>query len=334
MRFYNKTPYGISKWPHCYTTQRQRHCKVCMIENKTMERKTCQSVENSNIVRYRYNAINFLQFLHKRHPIACPSWRDLIPKFDKHPQISGLRCFMCDNNSCYRMTIYTCAVGKIKHVAVESLRWRHNGRDGVSNHQPYDCLLNRLFRRRSKKTPKLRVTGLCAGNSPGTGEFPAQMASNEENVSISWRHHVLIAVMKSTCCSGWSGQYRFMMNADMWIHVLRNEGVFISWRHHVLITVMKSTCCSGWSGQYRFIMNADMSIHVLRNEGGWFHVLDSVTPTSPDGCNSLPSTIARPVLRYSKGPRKIVLLTDVNGMFQHYLVRCSRGVNIFMSSCF
>ena len=34
----------------------------------------------------------------------------------------------------------------------------------------------------------LRVTGLCAGNSPGTGEFPEQMASNAENVSIWWRH--------------------------------------------------------------------------------------------------------------------------------------------------
>ena len=44
---------------------------------------------------------------------------------------------------------------------------------------------------RSKKTLKLRATGLCAGNSPGTGEFPAQMASDTENVSISWRHHVL-----------------------------------------------------------------------------------------------------------------------------------------------
>ena len=42
---------------------------------------------------------------------------------------------------------------------------------------------------RSKKTSKLRVTGLCAGNSPVTGEFPAQRASNAENVSIWWRHH-------------------------------------------------------------------------------------------------------------------------------------------------
>ena len=70
-----------------------------------------------------------------------------------------------------------------------TFRWRHNGLDGVSNHQPRDCLLNRLFRRRSKKTPKLRGTGFCAGNSPGTGEFPAQMASNAENVSIWWRHY-------------------------------------------------------------------------------------------------------------------------------------------------
>ena len=71
------------------------------------------------------------------------------------------------------------------------LRYRHNGCDGVSNHQPHDCLLNRSFRRRSKKTPKLRVTGLCEGNSPVTGEFPSQRASNAENASIWWRHHAL-----------------------------------------------------------------------------------------------------------------------------------------------
>ena len=75
--------------------------------------------------------------------------------------------------------------------ALNSLRWRHNELDGVSDHQPHDCLLNRLFGRRSKKTSKLRVTGLCAGNSPGTGEFPAQMASYGENVSIWWRHHAV-----------------------------------------------------------------------------------------------------------------------------------------------
>ena len=69
----------------------------------------------------------------------------------------------------------------VESVSMLSLRWRHNGRDSVSNHQHYDYLLNRLFRRRSKKTSKLRVTGHCVGNSSGTGEFPAQMASNAEN---------------------------------------------------------------------------------------------------------------------------------------------------------
>ena len=72
-----------------------------------------------------------------------------------------------------------------------SLQWRHNERDGVSNHRRLDCLLHRLFSRSAKKTSKDRVTGLCGGNLPVTGEFPAQMASNAENVSISWRHRVL-----------------------------------------------------------------------------------------------------------------------------------------------
>ena len=75
------------------------------------------------------------------------------------------------------------------HWNDNALRWRHNERDCVSNHQPHYCLLKRLFGRRSKKTSKLRVTGLCEGNSPETGEFPAQRASNAENVSIWWRHH-------------------------------------------------------------------------------------------------------------------------------------------------
>ena len=42
------------------------------------------------------------------------------------------------------------------------LQWRHNGHDGVSNHRRLDCLLNRLFRRRSKKTSKLRVSILLS----------------------------------------------------------------------------------------------------------------------------------------------------------------------------
>ena len=71
-----------------------------------------------------------------------------------------------------------------------TLQWSHNGCNGIPNLQPHDCLLNRLFRRRSKKKSKFRVTDLCVGNSPVTSEFPTQMASNTENVYIWWRHHV------------------------------------------------------------------------------------------------------------------------------------------------
>ena len=96
---------------------------------------------------------------------------------DVFNEISVNRSISIQGNS-FQMVIY-----KMLAVFVSSsmsqrltftLQWRHNGRDGVSNHQPHQCLPNRLFGRKSKKTSKLRVTGLCAGNSPGTGEFPAQ----------------------------------------------------------------------------------------------------------------------------------------------------------------
>ena len=89
--------------------------------------------------------------------------------------------FICDFN--------TRRPGKMAAYSSMTLQWRHNEHDGVSNHKPYDCLRDRLFRRRSKKTPKLCVPGLCEWNSPVTGEFLSQRASNAENVFIWWRHH-------------------------------------------------------------------------------------------------------------------------------------------------
>ena len=61
----------------------------------------------------------------------------------------------------------------------------------MSNHRHLDCLLNRLFKGWSKKTSKLRVNGLCEGNSLVTSEFPTQRVSNVEIVSIWLCHHVL-----------------------------------------------------------------------------------------------------------------------------------------------
>ena len=89
------------------------------------------------------------------------------------------RTNMCENyGGCY------------SYIVDDSLQWRYDERDGVINHRHLNCLLNLMFRRRSKKTSNLRVTDLCEGNPPVTGEFPSQRASNAEHVSIWWRHHV------------------------------------------------------------------------------------------------------------------------------------------------
>ena len=71
--------------------------------------------------------------------------------------------------------------GNIRQVI---LQWRHNEPYDISNHQHIDCLLKRLFWGTSKKTSKLRVTGLYKGNPPVTGGFPSQRASNPKNISF------------------------------------------------------------------------------------------------------------------------------------------------------
>ena len=39
-----------------------------------------------------------------------------------------------------------------------SLQWCHKKRDGVSNHQPHDCLLNRLFKAQNQRKPQTSAT--------------------------------------------------------------------------------------------------------------------------------------------------------------------------------
>ena len=66
---------------------------------------------------------------------------------------------------------------QIVQMRVISLHSRHNGHNGADQ-------------RKHQSSASLAI---CAGNSPVTGEFPAQMSSNAENISIWWRHHVVLA---------------------------------------------------------------------------------------------------------------------------------------------
>ena len=132
----------------------------------------------------------------------------------------------------------------------QSLHWRHNGHISISNHQSHDCLLKRLFRHRSKKTSKLHVIGLCVGNSLGTGEFPTQMASNVENVSIWWRYHawpyiwVTLIVLVQRCFRCSFGDLLFYFSIEWKINLLSlftqdtSLQIFVNIRLHYI--------CLGW----------------------------------------------------------------------------------------
>ena len=127
-------------------------------------------------------------------------------------------------------------------ISQPPLRWRHNGRDSVSNHKPQDCFLNRLFRHRSTKISKLRVTGLCAGNSPEAGEFPAQMASNAENVSIWWRHHgSSVIILKSKIYKNFFSVVS-LAKILYWLHIWLSR----QWRRSALnpYSMIKLNSCS------------------------------------------------------------------------------------------
>ena len=105
---------------------------------------------------------------------------------------------ICEHKSGCRFAILDININKF---TTSPLQWRHNERDGIWNHKRFDCLLNRLFKHRTKKASKLRVTVLCEGNSPATGEFPAQRSSNAEIFSIWWRHHNENSFGKLAMCS-------------------------------------------------------------------------------------------------------------------------------------
>ena len=116
----------------------------------------------------------------------------------------------------------------------------HNGLDGVSNHQPHKCLLNRLFRHKSKETSRPRVTDLCAGISPVTGEYSAQMASNTVNVSIWWRHHGTHGLLCSVFLV-------FDLSLHLKMPCRRNELIFLSQSTRIGILGMWNMVCRGFA---------------------------------------------------------------------------------------
>ena len=77
-----------------------------------------------------------------------------------------------------------------QYIDNKPLQWRHNEHDGVSNHQPHDFYSTAYSGTDESKHQSSASLAFV------TGDFPAQRASNAENVSIWWRHHDVVVVCK------------------------------------------------------------------------------------------------------------------------------------------
>ena len=142
------------------------------------------------------------------------------------PLTNGQQCGRFYNARChheYKSSFY--------NAQQSTLQWRHNGRNGVSNHQPHDCLLNRLCRRRSKKISKIRVTGICMGNSPVTGEFRKcfqLMTSSWYLTSSGWTS----SAFRGIVLYGWIYDNPMFCH-DINLVTFLSEGHIVAWRDTV-----------------------------------------------------------------------------------------------------
>ena len=97
-----------------------------------------------------------------------------------------------------QINMYVCVCverNELKHI---SSQWRDNERDGVQNHQRLDCLLNRLFRQRSKKHQSSASPAFVME----IHRWPLTSGKQCGNVSIWWRLHVIfiIIILKPLHC--------------------------------------------------------------------------------------------------------------------------------------
>ena len=88
----------------------------------------------------------------------------------------------------FSATVFRIVTYHVFLYILKTLQWRHNERDGVSNHRRLDCLHNRLFSRRSKETSKFRVTGIHRWpvDSPHKGPVTRQMFLFDDIITKHW----------------------------------------------------------------------------------------------------------------------------------------------------
>ena len=120
-----------------------------------------------------------------------------------------------------------------------TLQWRHIDHDDVSNRQPHGCLLNHLFRRRSKKISKLRVTGLCVGNSPGPVNSPHKGPVTRKMFPFDD-----VIMLRSRC--------QWLCKRNCRVYFCKTMGIFVclySWFSFRWISIGQMMFCRGMCGK-------------------------------------------------------------------------------------
>ena len=132
---------------------------------------TCGRLKYINgLVQERHNASALAMELHLSCTNLSISW--LVVSQSRMGTLHALRLWT------ERISLIVITVSLYTILTSRTLQWHHNEHDGVSNHQPHDCLLNRLFRHRWKKTSKLaflRGIHWWLVNSPHKGPVTQKM---------------------------------------------------------------------------------------------------------------------------------------------------------------
>ena len=149
-----------------------------------------------------------------------------------------------------------------------TLQWCHNEHDGILNNWHLNCLLNRLFRHRSKKTSKLHVTGLCEANPPVTVDSPHKgpvtwkIFPCDDVFMISVRIYISVKDKKISSCMGIS----FVKITWSWDCLISVTGISMLTWQHLYVEIAPGHF------QYNFFKNM-----IISNRAAWATVLSKKT---------------------------------------------------------
>ena len=122
-----------------------------------------------------------------------------------------------------------------------TLQWRHMSVMASQITRRSTLFFRSLLRPTSKKASELRVTGFLWGEPPAPGGFASQRVSNEEIISISWRHHGIPGYQSwhtsqdnSCLCNGLVNEYAKIIWLNKgWLKHVCHVALLITLSNHI-----------------------------------------------------------------------------------------------------